>query len=88
MYSTPGYKSAVFEFATEKMVTPQWHQIFLRAIGANWLVCLAVYLSISSREIVSKIAAIWFPTWTFVALALDHGEALREDQYKSLLILD
>lgn len=67
------YKEAVFNFAKQKAVDPHWHQIFLRAIGANWLVCLAVYLSISAREIVSKIIAIWWPTAVFVALALDHG---------------
>ncbi|KAI4098827.1 MAG: hypothetical protein L6R37_006281 [Teloschistes peruensis] len=31
-----------------------------------------VFISISSREIVSKIIAIWWPTCTFVALGLDH----------------
>lgn len=31
-------------------------------------------MSISAREIVSKIVAIWWPTATFVALALDHGK--------------
>jgi formate/nitrite transporter FocA (FNT family) len=41
-------------------------------IGANWLVCMAVFLSISAREIGSEILAIWFPTATFVALALNH----------------
>lgn len=55
-----------------KCLTPTWVQIFLRAIGANWLVCFAVFISISSREIVSKIVAIWWPTFTFVALGLDH----------------
>ncbi|KAL8713428.1 MAG: hypothetical protein Q9220_002627 [cf. Caloplaca sp. 1 TL-2023] len=55
-----------------KIINPHWHQIFLRAIGANWLVCFAVFISISSREIVSKIMAIWWPTATFVALGLDH----------------
>jgi formate/nitrite transporter FocA (FNT family) len=29
-------------------------------------------LSISAREVGSKILAIWFPTATFVALALGH----------------
>ena len=69
VYHEPMYKEAVFNFAKQKAVDPHWHQIFLRAIGANWLVCLAVYLSISSREIVSKIIAIWWPTAVFVALA-------------------
>lgn len=62
----------VINFATAKCLTPTWVQIFCRAIGANWLVCFAVYISISSREVASKILAIWFPTFTFVALGLDH----------------
>ncbi|TVY81495.1 putative formate transporter [Lachnellula suecica] len=66
------YKQQTINFAIMKAQTPAWHQIFLRAIGANWLVCMAVFLSISAREISSKIIAIWFPTATFVALALDH----------------
>lgn len=32
------YKNAAITIATQKAVNPQWHQIFLRAIGANWLV--------------------------------------------------
>lgn len=31
-----------------------------------------MWLSISARETVSKIVAIWWPTYTFVALGLDH----------------
>lgn len=66
------YREQTITMAIEKAQTPGWYQIFLRAIGANWLVCMAVFLSISSREISSKIIAIWWPTATFVALALDH----------------
>jgi len=66
------YRQETITFATQKAQSPGWHQIFLRAIGANWLVCMAVFLSISAREIGSKIIAIWFPTATFVALAMDH----------------
>jgi formate/nitrite transporter len=68
----PAYKPETANFAIQKAQQPGWHQVFLRAIGANWLVCMAVFLSISAREIGSKILAIWFPTATFVALALDH----------------
>lgn len=68
----PAYQQETIRFAMLKAQKPGWHQIFLRAIGANWLVCFAVFISISSREISSKIMAIWFPTATFVALALDH----------------
>ena len=72
VFEIPAYRLEVINFATAKCLTPTWVQIFCRAIGANWLVCVAVYISISSREIASKILAIWFPTFTFVALALDH----------------
>ena len=69
---SPEYQQAAVRVATQKAQQPGWHQIFLRAIGANWLVCFSVFISISSREVVSKIIAIWWPTATFVALALDH----------------
>ena len=72
VFEMAAYRTAAINFATQKALTPQWHQILLRAIGANWLVCFAVFISISSREIVSKITAIWVPTLTFVALGLDH----------------
>jgi len=72
VFSIPAYRTEVINFATMKCLVPQWHQIFLRAIGANWLVCFAVFISISSRDIASKIIAIWWPTMTFVALGLDH----------------
>ena len=41
-------------------------------VGANWLVCLAAYLSFMGREYFSKVAGIWFPTFAFVMLAFDH----------------
>lgn len=69
---TPIYQEAAVRLATQKAQSPEWQMIFLRAIGANWLVCFAVFISISSREVSSKIIAIWWPTTTFVALALDH----------------
>lgn len=72
VFELEAYRREIINFATMKCLTPTWVQIFLRAIGANWLVCFAVFLSISSREVASKIMAIWWPTFTFVALGLDH----------------
>jgi Formate/nitrite transporter len=72
VFSDEAYKTELFNFATKKAIVPEWHQIFLRGIVANWLVCLAVFLSISAREIISKIFAIWWPTFFFVALGTDH----------------
>ncbi|KAI9833596.1 MAG: hypothetical protein M1819_003549 [Sarea resinae] len=66
------YKNESITGAISRAQVPQWHQIFLKAIGANWLVCFAVYGSISARDITGKILACWWPPATFVALALDH----------------
>jgi formate/nitrite transporter FocA (FNT family) len=49
-----------------------WHMIFLRGIGANWLVCLACFLAMMARELFSKVVAVWWPTFAFVCLGLDH----------------
>jgi formate/nitrite transporter len=52
-----------------------WDQAFFRAIGCNWLVCLAVYLAIASDDIIGKILGIWFPIMAFVAIGFEHSVA-------------
>lgn len=47
-------------------------QIFLRAVGCNWLVCLAVWLALSAEDVAGKILAIFFPIMAFVAMGFDH----------------
>jgi hypothetical protein len=71
-FSQPVYHARVVTFATAKAITPARHQIFLRGIGANWLVCLAAYLSFMGREFFSKVVGIWWPTFAFVMLGSDH----------------
>jgi len=70
--SAEPYASYVTSFAVKKAVEPEWHQIFLRGIGCNWLVCIAVWQAAGSKETVSKIYAIWLPIWLFVACSFDH----------------
>lgn len=67
-FSTAPYSTEAIAFATTKVVTPMWHQIFLRGIGCNWLVCLAIWQSIQAREVFSKVIACWIPIMTFVGL--------------------
>lgn len=59
--------------ATVKSTT--WVQSFLRGIGCNWLVCLAVYLAIASDDVIGKILGIWFPIMAFVAIGFEHSIA-------------
>jgi len=46
-----------------------------RGILCNALVCLAVWLCLSARSVISKIAAIIFPITAFVASGFEHSVA-------------
>jgi formate/nitrite transporter len=48
---------------------------FLRGVGCNWLVCLAIWLAISADDIAGKILAIWFPIMAFVTIGFEHSVA-------------
>lgn len=58
--------------ATLKAKTETDWQIFLRAVGCNWLVCLAVWLALSATDTAGKILGIFFPIMAFVAIGFDH----------------
>jgi formate/nitrite transporter len=58
--------------ATGKAVTETDLQIFLRAVGCNWLVCLAVWMALAADDVGGKILAIFLPIAGFVALGFDH----------------
>jgi formate/nitrite transporter len=75
--ATPGTSAALMHnrllaIAESKGVTETAWQIFLRAVGCNWLVCLAVWMSLGAKAISGKILAIFFPIMAFVALGFDH----------------
>jgi formate/nitrite transporter len=58
--------------ATAKGETESDWQIFLRAIGCNWLVCLAVWMALAAEDVGGKVLAIFFPIMAFVAMGFDH----------------
>lgn len=49
-----------------------FNQALVSAIGCNWLVCLAVWMSFAAEDIGGKILAIWFPIMGFVAIGFQH----------------
>ena len=49
-----------------------WTEAFFRGVGCNWLVCLAVWMALSAKEIAGKVQAIFFPIMAFVALGYEH----------------
>jgi formate/nitrite transporter len=60
------------EIATLKGSTETDWEIFLRAVGCNWLVCLAVWMALGAEDIGGKVLAIFFPIMGFVAMGFDH----------------
>jgi formate/nitrite transporter len=58
--------------AMGKAVTETHYEVFLRAVGCNWLVCLGVWLALAATDVAGKILAIVFPITAFVALGFDH----------------
>ncbi|QGF22845.1 formate/nitrite transporter family protein [Raineyella fluvialis] len=58
--------------ATGKAITESHWEQFVRAIGCNWLVCLAVWIALAATSTGGKILAIVPPITAFVALGFDH----------------
>ncbi len=48
---------------------------FVRGIGANWLVCAAVWLAVGGKSNIDRILGIYFPIMAFVALSFEHSVA-------------
>jgi formate/nitrite transporter len=49
----------------------QW-SAFLKGIGCNWLVNLAILLGICADDLIGKFFGIWFPIMAFVSSGFEH----------------
>jgi formate/nitrite transporter len=56
-------------------VSLSFSEALWRGIGCNWLVCLAVWMALASRQTIGKIFAIFFPIMAFVAIGFEHSVA-------------
>ncbi|CAF1074646.1 unnamed protein product [Rotaria sordida] len=74
LLSNDPYRSFTIQLAETKG-NIKWHEIFLRGIGGNWLVCLAIWLATSARELYSKIISIYLPICVFIAVGYEHSIA-------------
>lgn len=52
-----------------------WGEVFWRGVGANWLVCLAVWLGLSSRSMLGRLVGLWWPIMAFVTIGFEHSIA-------------
>lgn len=67
--------SEYIRHVAEYKVGLTWEQVFLRGIGANWMVCLAVWLALSSRHMLGRLVGAWWPVMAFVAIGFEHSIA-------------
>jgi len=51
------------------------YSAFLKGIGCNWLVNLAILLGICADDLIGKFFGIWFPIMAFVSSGLEHSIA-------------
>jgi formate/nitrite transporter len=69
-----GLAAAIVRTAYTK-VNLSFLEALARGILCNWLVCLAVWMALASRQIIGKIFAIFFPIMAFIALGFEHSVA-------------
>ncbi len=76
LYQNNGFDVGVNTLTNAHMkVNLSFVEAFSRGILCNWLVCLAVWMATSSKRVIGKIFAIFFPIMTFVASGYEHSVA-------------
>ncbi len=64
----------VLKVVETKMNLPP-EQLFWRAVLANWLVCLAVWMAVRIKDETARILMIWWCMFTFITCAFEHSVA-------------
>ncbi|MEC0089984.1 formate/nitrite transporter family protein [Paenibacillus macquariensis] len=64
----------LFAAAAKKMHLPIM-ELFFRGILCNWLVCLAIWMSMRAKEEVAKLILIWWCLFAFIASGYEHSVA-------------
>ncbi|MDE5814039.1 MAG: formate/nitrite transporter family protein [Muribaculaceae bacterium] len=65
------WHSAIIGIGVAKTSMP-WGVVLLKGIGANWFVCLGVWLALSGHGLLEKAFGCWLPVMAFVALGYEH----------------
>ena len=56
----------------EKKALDHMGSIFLKGVGANFLVCIAVWQGTTAEEASGKVLTLWWPTASFILLGFSH----------------
>ncbi|WP_299576728.1 formate/nitrite transporter family protein [uncultured Sunxiuqinia sp.] len=74
LVSAAPWSEAVQNIAMGKTGNP-FYKTFLKGIGANWLVCLSLWMGMSAQHTSGKILGIWWPVMAFVTMGFEHSIA-------------
>lgn len=74
MLSQEPWQGYLHHLAGVKVSQDFW-TIFVKGIGANWLVCLGMWMGFASKDIIGKCIGIWIPVMLFVTLGYEHSIA-------------
>jgi nitrite transporter NirC len=67
-------KSFILKLVQTKMTLPA-EQLLFRAVLANWLVCLGVWMAGRTKSEPARILMIWWCMFTFITCAYEHSVA-------------
>lgn len=56
-------------------VSLNFKKAFYLGILCNWLVCLAVWMSYGSKDLIGKMFGAYFPIWLFITSGFEHSIA-------------
>jgi nitrite transporter NirC len=72
--ATAPVNAFVLKVAEAKMNLP-WEQLLWRAVLANWLVCLAVWMAARLKSESARLLMIWWCMFTFITSGYEHSIA-------------
>jgi nitrite transporter NirC len=67
-------KSFILKISQAKMTMPA-EQLLWRAVLANWLVCLGVWMAVRVKDESARILMIWWCMFTFITCGFEHSIA-------------
>lgn len=68
------WHSAIIRVAEIKVSMP-WLVVLVKGIGANWCVCLAIWLALTGHSLIEKMIGAWMPVMAFATLGYEHSIA-------------
>jgi formate/nitrite transporter len=74
LISSDPWQSYIHNLANAKVNQEFW-KVFIKGIGANWLVCLGTWMGFAGKDVMSKAIGIWIPVMLFVTLGYEHSIA-------------